>query len=267
MTKKAKELTEQQPEQIEQSEEEVAGAALIKLQQHMLEKTHDDFSLFTANLIEPQIEAIITLITGKTPVADIRWREARGGGQVRYVNTYYMTRMMNLLTRFRWKAECLEEKTRTPERPVEVMAKMKVTYWDDKGREYSQTSWGSKDISRSRRDSSMISFGDDLKAAYSDGIKKCLSYFGIADDIYGSKEGEVYEPDDDGTGNKGNDEASTDEQRLKALVSKHKLPWSKAFKLLGIKSLTEITDYIAAFEKMQKHLEGGEQAASTDQPY
>ena len=157
-------------------------------------------------------EAIRNLITGLTPDADIKQRPGRGGSEVNYVNTYYMTRQISLLTGFRWKSECLKEQILEEE----IGAKMKVTIWDSDSKEYSHESWGQKDIARYadnvyKRDrkgnivkdeegnfiivhkaGDSISVFDDLKAAYSDGIKKCLSYFGIANDIYGGKEREVY---------------------------------------------------------------------------
>lgn len=161
-----------------------------------------ELTIFSVGKAERQI-AIDAFLSGITDKKHIRQRPARGGGNVEYVSTYYMTRMMNLLTGFKWTSECVEEKARPNwETPVEIMCKMKVTTWDNNGRALSHTAWGTKDVayykSKFTKDSKappkpqIIALGDDLKAAYSDGIKKCLSYFGIADDVYGGKEAELY---------------------------------------------------------------------------
>lgn len=161
-----------------------------------------ELTIFSVGKAERQV-AIDSFLSGKTGKEHIRHRPARGGGEVEYVSTYYMTRMMNLLTGFKWTSECVEEKARPNwETPIEIMCKMKVTTWDNNGRALSHTAWGTKDVAyyktKFTKDSKappkpqIIALGDDLKAAYSDGIKKCLSYFGIADDVYGGKEAELY---------------------------------------------------------------------------
>jgi hypothetical protein len=107
----------------------------------------------------------------------------------------------------------------------------------------------------------MIALGDDLKAAYSDGIKKCLSYFGIADDVYGGKEAETYieeaegEGDDSRTG--GNGKVITDQQKVTNLLSQHGKSWRDAFTTLKVKDASEILDYAAALEILKQHI--GEQ--------
>lgn len=158
-------------------------------------------TIFDAVTDKQRKEAIINLIIGHTPSEAIKQRPARGGMKVNYVNTYYMTRQISLITGYKWKSECLEERILDDE----IGAKMKVTIWDSDGKEYSHESWGQKDIAKYKeaydRQGTLlnpekvgkpISIFDDLKAAYSDGIKKCLSYFGIANDIYGGKDLEHY---------------------------------------------------------------------------
>jgi hypothetical protein len=134
-------------------------------------------TIFEAAGDKERKEAIKNLLSGKTPIKEIKQRPARGGGEVNYVNTYYMTRQISLLTGFRWKSECLEERfyPSNSEKPDEVGARMRVTIWDAEGREYSHESWGQKDIAYSKTTGKPLSIFDDLKAAYSDGIKKCLS--------------------------------------------------------------------------------------------
>lgn len=184
----------------------------------MSEEQH--LTIFDVGFAERQ-KAFDTFLSGNTDRKHIRQRPARGGSTVDYVSTYYMTRQFNLLTGFKWKSECLEEKYRpNAEQPIEIMCKMKVTTWDKEGRELSHESWGSKDVAylkvkikpgdKVAPKPQIIALGDDLKAAYSDGIKKCLSYFGIADDVYGGKEAEVYveESTEENTGTKATPQSS-----------------------------------------------------------
>lgn len=145
-------------------------------------------TIFEAGIGKQREEAIKNLIIGLTPDEHIKQRPAGGGRRVDYVNTYYMTRQISLITGFRWKSECLEERILEDE----IGAKMKVTIWDSDGKEYSHESWGQKTIAKYKGSGGTISIFDDIKAAYSDGIKKCLSYFGIANDVYGGKDAEPY---------------------------------------------------------------------------
>ena len=206
-------------------------------------------------------EAINNLLKGRTPVNEVRKRPMRGGGEANYVNTYYMTRQISLLTGFRWSSTCLEERfIPNIEHPKEVGARMQVKIWDTAGKEYSHESWGQKDIARWASDGKdhktgePISLFDDLKAAYSDGIKKALSYFGIANDIYGGKELEFFATDEDG------EESTADFSGTEAamafgkfLSSKH-IAVSKALSTLKIISLTEIKDYKEAHDTLVKEL-------------
>lgn len=186
-------------------------------------------TIFTA-INQPEVqEAIRSLISGRTPKHAILQRQGPGGKMIDYINTYYSTHQIGLITGFRWSSECLEEKgfpdidrlITTFEaqewpadikekvidiikraflvNPREVGAHMKVTIYDAEGNPYSHQSWGQKDVGRYSSSGKghvmgqIISIFDDFKAATSDGIKKCLSYFGIGADVYGAKDLEFYE--------------------------------------------------------------------------
>lgn len=203
-------------------------------------------------------EALANLITGKTPISEVKERPMRGGGTANYVNTYYMTRQIALITGFRWKSECLEERILDKE----IGARMRVTIFDKDGNAYSHECWGQKDIARYTKDDPRgnykagepMSIFDDLKAAYSDGIKKCLSYFGIANDVYGGKELEYFA--DDSTS-----EAELNQNQAKRAFDKYVsntgIKYSEVFQILDVKSLADITDYKEAYQKIKNHIEGG----------
>jgi hypothetical protein len=203
-------------------------------------------------------EAINNLLKGRTPVNEVRKRPMRGGGEANYVNTYYMTRQISLLTGFRWSTEYLEDRARPNwDKPVEVGVRVRVIIWDNNGTQYSQPSWGQKDVAHYASDGKdhkagdIISLFDDLKAAESDAIKKALSYFGIANDIYGGKELEFFAEDG---ASETTMTADTQARMFGKFLSEKHIAVSKAVSILGIKSLTEIKDYKEAHDTLVKEL-------------
>ncbi len=194
--------------------------------------------------------AIANLVKGKTPITEVRKRPVGGGFEANYVNTYYMTRQISLITGFRWSSECLEEKTYpNSEKPEELGAKMKVTIWDKNGNQFSHISWGKATVKPK------ISFFNQWKAAYSDGIKKCLSYFGIANDVYGGRDLDYFGEEPAESDNNTSMINPTDQIKafMKFISDRHILP-SKAMEMLGVKSFNEINDWRQAYEKVKSSL-------------
>ena len=75
----------------------------------------------------------------------------------------------------------------------------KLTVKNDKGNTISKTQFGRADI-KMLKAGGMVDFGNDLKAAATDSLKKCASLLGIASDVYGKQEfkqeaGMVVQPD------------------------------------------------------------------------
>ena len=214
--------------------------------------------------------AIKSLITGRTPANEVRKRDIPGGGQSNYVNTYYMTRQAALLTGWRWSSECLREKFVPDEiNPKEIGALMKVTLFDQDGFAFSHISWGSatvkryKDAGKDHAAGDPLSIFNDLKSAYSDGIKKCLSYVGIANDVYGGKDMSESFFNDDETESNGivkfdNVEARTVFDRY---IKANKVRYDIVFRLLNVQSLNEISDWQAAYNKVKEWIEGGKKPA------
>jgi len=211
--------------------------------------------------------AIRNLLRGKTPVAEVKKRPMRGGGEANYVNTYYMTRQLSLITGFRWTSEYLEDKARPNwDSPIEIGVKVRVTIWDTKGQPYSHTCWGGKEAARYSKDDprgtykkgDIISLFDDIKAAESDAIKKCISYFGVANDIYGGKELEYFatEEGEEGKQSESSLEMSGNEAYRafgKFLTAKH-ISVSKVLEILKVDKLSDIEDLKAAHDILVKEL-------------
>lgn len=221
-------------------------------------ESNNQLTIFEVNNNQFEV-ALQSFISGKTPSNVVKQKPGKGGGTENYVNIYWMTEQIGLLTAFRWASECLEEKALPNwDKPREIGARMKVTIWDKNNQTYSHTSWGQKEVAYYKADhkdknkaGQPLSIFDDLKAAYSDGIKKCLSYFGIARDIYGGKELDFFSNDDssniDPNSNK-------DSEEFDRYITSKKLSYDKVFEILNIESLKEITDYKQAYLKVKEYL-------------
>jgi len=145
---------------------------------------------------------------------------------------------------------------------------MEVTLFDQEGNSFSHQSWGSADIKRHAKDSKnykigdVISFFDDHKAAYSDGIKKCLSYFGIANDIYGGRDLNLFEEElQDGqqTGVTVTDITAL-RNAFDSYIKDNHIRYDIVLRLLSVSSVNEIQDYRAAYKVMKEYVEGGRKA-------
>jgi hypothetical protein len=215
--------------------------------------------------------AVKNLISGKTPISEVRKRDSRGG-EVNYVNGYYMFRQASLITGFRWSSKCLREKyIPSEDNPTEIGALMEVTLYDN-DKAYSHQSWGSSDVKRYAKDQfkdgkkvhfagEIISLFDDLKSAYTDGNKKCLSYFGIANDIYGGRELNYFEDQEDIEADKNPGVIVTNNTDMRtaldAYIKNKHVRYDIALSLIGVKSMNDITDYRAAYQKIKEYVEGG----------
>ena len=243
----------------------------------MADKSMTIYNYFNAMRTEVK-NALEGLIRGQTPATEIRTRVIRGGGKARYVNTYFMTRMASLLTGFRWSSECMAEKYVPNEMaPREVGAKMRVTLYDEEGKSYFMEAWGQSDVKKYANNDPKGNYkaGDpmsiigDMKAAYSDGIKKCLSYFGIANDVYGGKDlsyfggetprpgaevvqGEVIDVTDQYVNPSS---SSVDVRKLftEFLAEKH-ITIGRACEILEVESINDIEDWLAAGKKIRDYL-------------
>ena len=216
-------------------------------------KTETSLTLFDGIDAKHLEEAVKALISGKTPRAEIKEVKVRGGRLVPSVNAYYMTRQIGLLTGFRWSSEELGDRWwPNEENPVEYEVKVRVTIYDQNGNAYSHTSTGRGDPAfHSDKDGNILSRVNIKKSGYTDGIKKCLSYFGIANDVYGRKDlsEDFFESSEEEAGeiDFGGDESQ--KAFMKHLDKRGVLP-SKACEVLGVASVKDILDYKLAKEQI-----------------
>lgn len=243
----------------------------------MADKSMTIYNYFSA--IRNEVKAALeNLVLGRTPAEEVRSRVIRGGSKAKYVSTYYMTRMASLLTGFRWSSECLAEKYIPNESaPREIGAKMRVTIYDGEGHSYHMEAWGQSDVKKYANNDPKgnykigdpMSIIDDMKSAYSDGIKKCLSYFGIANDVYGGKDlsyfgsetprpgteviqGEVLDVTDQYVNPSG---SSADIKKIfmEFLAEKH-ITIGRACEILQVDNINDIEDWMAAGKKIKDFL-------------
>lgn len=126
---------------------------------------------------------IIKLVQ-RTPQAHIYSRPAKGGGKWLYVTGSYVEKVLNFVFGWNWDFEVVSHGTEGGQ--VWVLGKLTVK--DDKGHSIAKTQFGRADIKFRKGSKEMLDFGNDLKAAATDSLKKCASMFGIAGDVYGKTE-------------------------------------------------------------------------------
>lgn len=221
---------------------------------------------------KPALEAIKRLVTGTTDIKAVKKRTVRGGREANYVDTYYMTRQASLITGFRWSSKCLQERFRPNETdPSEIGALMEVTLFDQEGNAFTHQSWGSCEVHRYGKDGvseagvphkagEIIALFDDLKAAYSDGIKKCLSYFGIANDVYGGRELDYFgefSNTDQGTQKVTARDITAERTAFDNYVRNNHIRYDIVLRLLGVTNLNDVPDYYQAYLTIKNWNEGG----------
>jgi len=125
-------------------------------------------------------------IIQRTPPEHIYHRVGKGGGQFEYVTGTYMKKMLNYTFGWMWDFEI---KDHGREKNM-VWVLGRLTIKDKKGTPMIvKEQFGRADVKYYKdRTKGELDFGNDLKSAATDALKKCASEFGIASDIYGKGE-------------------------------------------------------------------------------
>lgn len=130
-------------------------------------------------------EAQLIKILQGTPKQYVYKRPGKGGGTFDYVTTAYMQKALNYIFGWDWDFDVIEHGIEGNQ----VWVKGKLTVRGEKpGQQIVKTQFGRADIKYKKGTKEMLDFGNDLKAATSDALKKCASMLGIASDIYGKAE-------------------------------------------------------------------------------
>lgn len=120
----------------------------------------------------------------RTPQEAVYSRPAKGGGRWNYVTGAYVEKVLNFVFGFMWDFEIVEH----GKEEGTIWVKGRLTVKDPAGHQITKMQFGRADIKYKRGTKEMLDFGNDLKAASTDALKKCASLLGIASDIYGTSE-------------------------------------------------------------------------------
>ena len=123
----------------------------------------------------------LTFLLQKTPRQHIYKRKGRGGKMFDYVIGSYVQKALNYAFGWAWDFEVVEHGKESNH--VWVLGKLTV-YGTKEGQKISKTQFGRSDV-KQLREGGNVDYGNDLKAAATDSLKKCASLLGIASDVYG----------------------------------------------------------------------------------
>lgn len=131
-------------------------------------------------------------ILQKTPKDHIYTRKGKMGQYWDYVTGVYVKKVLNYVFGFLWSTEVRE----IEEKYGQVTATIRLTIHDKTGKPILwKEDIGRADIKLKKDTKTPMDYGNDKKAAITDGIKRCAAQFGVASDIYGKEEFKEIEVD------------------------------------------------------------------------
>lgn len=131
-------------------------------------------------------------IRHSTPASMVYKRPAKGGGTWKYVKSADAILALNTTFGGFWdfsiitdEATALEMAVKT--KSVVVRGRLTITN-PSTGVSVTREQYGRKDVAFKKGTNEPMDFGNDMKAAASDALKKCASQFGLFNDIYRDNE-------------------------------------------------------------------------------
>lgn len=132
----------------------------------------------------------IQKIFNSTPSKYKYSRPARGGGNWSYVRASYIRRTLDAIFGFYWDfdvetglGEAFDVAVKTGSCVVKGTITGRVKYGGN-WLEISRTDFGRADVKFKKGTKEPLDFGNDMKAATTDCLKRCAARFGIAADVY-----------------------------------------------------------------------------------
>jgi len=151
------------------------------IEKDFYEEDKNELSLVNTPISKEQMLKIFQ----RTPNGHIYTRPAKGGGQWSFVTGVYVKKILNYVFGFLWDFE-VKDKGREGD---QVWVLGKLTIKNNNGMAMIvKEQFGRADIKFKRGTETPLDYGNDLKAAATDALKKCASEIGIASDIYGKNE-------------------------------------------------------------------------------
>lgn len=131
-------------------------------------------------------EAQMIIINQKTPRHLIKRRKGRGGKNFDYLPHAQVARILNEAFSHFWSFET-EPLLDFCDLKNEVTVKGTLTVHGADGKQIVKEQYGSQDLLKNKNGEVVMSYGDALKGAASDALKKCASLLGIALDLYANE--------------------------------------------------------------------------------
>lgn len=117
-----------------------------------------------------------------TPKQHVYKRAGRGGKAFDYVTGSYCLKWLNFVFGWNWDFEMVEHGKEADH--VWVMGRLTVRGLKP-GEQIVKTQFGRSEVKKLKAGGGYVDYGNDLKAAGTDALKKCASMLGFASDIYG----------------------------------------------------------------------------------
>lgn len=121
-------------------------------------------------------------------------RPAKGGGEWTYIKTSYVRKVLDSVFGFNWSfdidtslGEAFEIAKLTKVCVVKGTLTCRIKE-DGQWVELKKTQFGRSEVKFKKNSQELLDFGNDMKAATSDALKKCASLFGIGADVYEASE-------------------------------------------------------------------------------
>jgi len=169
----------------------VAKKPTTKKKKVSKKKTNKGLTLIPAPIKEKQLLFILQ----KTPANHISSRPAKGGGTWDYVTGDYVKKVLNYVFGWMWDFE-IKDKGREGDL---VWVQGRLTIKNKVGKPMIvKEQFGRADIKMKKGTKIPLDYGNDLKAATTDALKKCASELGIASDVYGKNEFTKIQKEDKG---------------------------------------------------------------------
>lgn len=127
----------------------------------------------------------LTFMLQRTPKEQVYRRKGRGGKDFDYVTGSYITKALNYVFGWNWDFEVVEHGKEGDH--VWVLGRLTVR-GTKPGENITKTQFGRSDVKVLTSGKGNVDYGNDLKAATTDALKKCASMLGFASDIYGKME-------------------------------------------------------------------------------
>lgn len=131
-------------------------------------------------------------IRHSTPASMVYKRPAKGGGTWKYVKSADVILALNTTFGGFWNFSIITDEATALEMAVKtksVVVRGRLTITNPStGVSVTREQYGRKDVAFKKGTNEPMDFGNDMKAAASDALKKCASQFGLFNDIYRDNE-------------------------------------------------------------------------------